>query len=139
MADEDAAGGPEGGTEFVVVGPPWLLVESDAVGPDDFPVAAVVRLEFDDPDNVPQSYTPVFTDHDLATRCAGMFAAAGVRLRPFRSADLDRFEALLWQLVASGVTHVGFDPEPARVRLTPIHRVLQGLQNRPGERPGQPS
>jgi hypothetical protein len=133
VGNEDPAGATPGGNEneFLVAGPPWLLVEADAVGPDGFPAEAVVRLEFEDPDNVPQSYTPVFTDHDLATRCAEMFAAAGVHLRPFRSADLDRFEALLWQLVVAGITHVGFDPEPARVRLTPIHLVIRGLQNRP--------
>ena len=132
MSNEDAGATPGGNeNEFLVAGPPWLLVEADAVGPDGFPPEAVVRLDFEDPDGSPQTYTPVFTDHDLAVRCAGTFAAEGVNLRPFRSADLDRFEALLWQLVVTGVTHVGFDPQPARARLTPIRLVIQGLQNRP--------
>ena len=69
----------------------------------------------------------VFTDLDQAERFVEAAGAKG-RIKPLTFPTPGDFEQTLVGLLAIGETHVGIDPEGARVRCIDIPRILAAIR-----------
>jgi hypothetical protein len=108
----------------------WFLVRADAYdSTGGFLVGAILELQRANQHTELITFTPVFTDMDLAVRCMEQqIAQHRIGYRPVIIKSRDGLEDLLVKLINAGRALVAYDPGETRVTTYPTTDILDALR-----------
>jgi len=119
MANDEAGGE----SAFILVAPPWLLVEPGKA--DGFRLTDVILVPPKDPKG--GRLLPLFTDDDLARRYVAGGNKKDAGYEPVQLGNLAELLELLVQFRALGVSHVAIDPGSGYCHPRTIQSVIDAL------------